>query len=51
MIHRREHVDGFMTNLRFDMGGKTRGVVKPVFPPRPKGDTESMSTMTNGTIQ
>ena len=37
----RSVFDGFMANLRFDLGGKSRGVVEPLFPPMPKGDDPS----------
>ena len=35
--------DGFMINLRFDLGEKSRGVVKPLFSPMPKGDITFMA--------
>ena len=30
--------NGFTMNLRFGIGGKSRGIVEPFFPPVPKGD-------------
>ena len=37
-------LDGFTMNLRFDIGGKCRGLVEPFFPPVPKGDIISSSS-------
>ena len=38
LMHFGAKNDGFMINLRFDLGEKSRGVVKPLFSPMPKGD-------------
>ena len=40
LMHFGAKNDGFMINLRFDLGEKSRGVVKPLFSPMPKGDAE-----------
>ena len=38
LMHFGAKNDGFMINVRFDLGEKSRGVVKPLFSPMPKGD-------------